>query len=127
MNTSTPVLPVVANGFSGHHGHGLEGKDAVLIHSNQTALNSHLLNESVSRNSKEDVVKTLESSCRAERESIENRIQAERLERENQKVIISENQRTRDLIMSMEAQRNSEAKADGQFAVLKALIDSLKK
>lgn len=118
MNTSTPVLPLVANGYGHHHNHGIEGKDAVLIHSNQTALNSTMLNESVSRNSKEDVIKVLESGCANERAILT-------VKSDLADMIRTEATRTREFLQQQELARLVQASNDGKFDALTALISKL--
>jgi hypothetical protein len=120
MNTSTPVLPVVANGFHGHHDRGIEGKDAVLVHGLNGFQNDLSLNETISRNSKEN-------ACISHENRFQLGVQAEKLERENQRVMKEEHQRTRDLILSQEEKRLERERVDSKFAALEALIATLKK
>lgn len=115
MNTSTPVLPLVANGYGHDHHHGLEGKDAVLIHSNQTALNHTLNIDAVNRASKENVVESLNAKFEAERGQRD-------LEVRLMEAIVREGDKTRRDNFERDLARAERDRIDGKFLSLEKLI-----
>ncbi len=118
MNSHTmPVLPLVANGH-GHHDRGLEGKDAVLIHSNQTSLNSNLLQDSFNRNSKENVIETLNAKFDNERSAREMEMRLTTLIKDE--AVQTRTDLFRDEVRRLERERN-----DARFAALEKLIEKM--
>lgn len=130
---SMPVLPVTVDAHGSHgfddHG-GLEGKDASFLtglHINQGLQRNQ---DAIHDNGRDSVVQsltakfdnaiqTLETKFQLERSAKENAIQAERLARDNfaqmsamraelQLLIQSENDRTRDLIRSLDGKRKDD-------------------
>lgn len=91
MESTTPVLPVTVPAYGGGYNSncGLQGKDAVLIHSNQTALNTNHQLMSTFQTSKENVIEVLESKF-ATQQGLKNvELAVEKTERENQQQLQS--------------------------------------
>ncbi len=117
MNSHTmPVLPLVANGH-GHSDHGLEGKDAVLIHSNQTSLNANLLQDSFNRNSKENVIETLNAK-------FDNERSARDMEMRLSVLIKDEAVQTRTELFRDEVRRLERERNDARFDALARMIET---
>lgn len=106
---SMPVLPIVA-GHGGHGcGDGFEPSDAALVQSTNLAITGQSVKdaqvESV-RTSKDVLINRFE----IERSLKELGVQAERIERENVRIVVEQGERTRDLMRSMDQDRRFEAR-----------------
>lgn len=118
-----------------HDRHGLEGKDAVMIEGFHTTGHHLGLNESISRNSKENVIHMMESKFALASAIKDTDIRAERLMRETlenmnsmrldlQKDVHSEGEKTRELLMEMERKRVDAAlaKTETELMLIKAKL-----
>jgi len=148
MYHSAPVLPVTVDahghGHGDHHGDevlsahvGLQGRHNSSDHLTLAAFGGTdrlFLNESISRNSKENACITHSANLSLERGQRRLEAQAERIERENQRFVKEEHQRTRDMIAAQEKAAlqaqiaaMERERVDGKFAALQKLTEDLAK
>ncbi len=126
---TNPALPVVVGAGVGNnyddHCKGFDPASAALVGQGDAAVQRQLLQESVNRNSKESALSQMESRFQLERSLKENSIQAERLERENQRVITAEHDKTRALMMQLDNERKVAEATNGRFSAIEAILAKL--